>query len=83
MLTRYDRTFHFVGNHRYWRNGDTASGEVYCLAHHLSTDTDGATDFVMLIRYLDRYRREPAGPWLIEDRLLRVDWSELHTVGER
>jgi hypothetical protein len=37
----------------------------------------------MLIRYLDRYRREPAGPWLIDDRLLRVDWSELHTVVER
>src|SRR5665213_1283168 len=35
LLTRYDKTFHFVGNHRYVLNGDTASGEVYCLAHHL------------------------------------------------
>jgi hypothetical protein len=37
----------------------------------------------MLIRYLDRYRREPDGPWLIDDRLVQVDWSELHTVVER
>jgi hypothetical protein len=83
MLDRYDRTFHFVGNHRCDIQGDAATGEVYCTARHLTRSEAGDTDFVMLIRYLDRYRRDPEGRWLIEDRLVRVDWSELHTVVER
>jgi SnoaL-like domain len=83
MLERYDRTFHFVGNHRCDIQGDEATGEVYCTARHLTRAATGDTDFVMLIRYLDRYRREPDGPWLIDDRLVQVDWSELHTVVER
>jgi ketosteroid isomerase-like protein len=76
MLRRYDKTFHFVGNHRYAVDGDTASGEVYCIAHHLTTDADGATDFVMLIRYLDSYRRDPGGAWRIAEREVRPDWTE-------
>jgi hypothetical protein len=76
MLCRYDKTFHFVGNHRYAVDGDTASGEVYCIAHHLTNDADGATDFVMLIRYLDSYRRDPGGAWRIAEREVRPDWTE-------
>jgi hypothetical protein len=76
MLRRYDKTFHFVGNHRYAVDGDSATGEVYCMAHHLTTEADGATDFVMLIRYLDTYRRDPGGAWLIAEREVRPDWTE-------
>jgi len=76
MLRRYDKTFHFLGNHRYSVDGDTASGEVYCMAHHMTTDIHGATDFVMLIRYLDSYRREPGGAWRIAEREVRPDWTE-------
>jgi ketosteroid isomerase-like protein len=78
LLRHYDKTFHFVGNHRYSVDGDTATGEVYCLAHHLTNDEDGdgATDFVMLIRYLDSYRRDPGGEWRIAQREVRPDWTE-------
>ena len=76
MLSRYDKTFHFLGNHRYSVDGDTASGEVYCMAHHMTTDIHGATDFVMLIRYLDSYRRDPGGAWRISEREVRPDWTE-------
>ena len=76
MLSRYDKTFHFLGNHRYSVEGDTASGEVYCMAHHLTNDVHGATDFIMLIRYLDSYRREPGGAWRIAERQVRPDWTE-------
>ena len=76
LLSRYDKTFHFLGNHRYSVDGDTASGEVYCIAHHLTTDPHGATDFVMLIRYEDSYRRDPGGEWRIAARVVRPDWTE-------
>jgi SnoaL-like domain len=82
LITRYSKTFHFVGNHLCDISGDQATGEVYCTARHLTpgTDggTDGGTDYVMLIRYQDVYRREPGGPWLIHERDLFVDWSEDH-----
>src|SRR3989337_4740 len=35
-LGRYDQTFHFVGNHRVELDGDEATGDVYCIAHHLT-----------------------------------------------
>jgi ketosteroid isomerase-like protein len=76
LLRRYTKTFHFVGNHRYAVDGDTATGEVYCMAHHLSTDLHGATDFVMLIRYVDAYRRDADGAWKIAARQVKPDWTE-------
>jgi len=71
-LERYASTFHLVGNALYDVTGDEATGEVYCLAHHLSAEH---TDHVMLIRYGDRYRKVE-GRWLIVDRRVQVDWRE-------
>jgi hypothetical protein len=55
---------------------------VYCTARHLSPGIHGGLDFVMLIRYQDRYRRDPGQKWLIADRLVQVDWTELHAALE-
>ncbi len=48
-----------VANHYVELYGATDTGERYCLAHHIHTADDGSgkLDFVMAIRYLDRYRR--------------------------
>jgi hypothetical protein len=78
LITRYSKTFHFVGNHLCDISGDQATGEVYCTARHLTSDSDAATDYVMFIRYQDVYRRDPGGPWLIHERDLLVDWTEDH-----
>ncbi len=78
-IARYERTFHLVGQSTYDIDGDRATGEVYCIAHHL----DGDTDFVMFIRYEDEYTRRD-GRWAIEVRRLRNEWNEVHAVeGER
>ena len=74
-LARYDRTFHFVGNHRVELDGDAASGDVYCFAHHIT----GTNDFVMAIRYEDRYTRTPDG-WRIATRDLRLQWTANETI---
>lgn len=74
-IARYDKTFHLVGNTSYDFAGDDATGEVYCVAHHLSSDGEATTDYVMYIRYHDTYRRDGA-EWKIADRCVDVDWTE-------
>ena len=69
-LARYDQTFHFVGNHRVQVDGDAASGDTYCIAHHLT----GKDDFVMHIRYEDTYVRTSEG-WRIKTRDLHLLWT--------
>jgi hypothetical protein len=80
LIARYAKTFHFVGNHRCDIVGDVANGEVYCTAHHFEAGSEGEADYVMLIRYLDVYRRDAAAQWLIASRRLVVDRTETHMV---
>ena len=72
----YDRTFHLIGNTHYEVDGDTASGWVYCLAHHLSTTRHGGTSYVMHIRYEDAYAKDAGGAWRIADRRVNIEWTE-------
>jgi hypothetical protein len=75
-LARYDRTFHLLGQASYGHDGDEATGEVYCVAHHLTVDATGAEDRVMYIRYADDYRIDPTGAWRIAHRRVLIDWTE-------
>ncbi|HEY1633896.1 MAG TPA: nuclear transport factor 2 family protein [Acidimicrobiales bacterium] len=81
LIARYPKTFHFMGNALYEIDDDSATGEVYCVAHHLTHDPAGATDYVMLIRYLDAYQRCDDGRWRISSRRLLVDWTEDRATG--
>lgn len=74
-LERYDRTLHVVSNHRVVIDGDLATGEANCEAHHLTE----ANDHIMAIRYVDRYRRV-AGSWLFAHRAVNVLWTSDVTV---
>jgi hypothetical protein len=76
LAERYTRTFHFLGQSTYDIGDDEATGEVYCLAHHLTADQHGGTSYVMHMRYLDTYRRDDAGEWKIAERTAYVDWTE-------
>jgi hypothetical protein len=74
-LARYDKTFHLIGNHRVNVDGDTATGETYCIAHHVK----GTDDYVMTIRYEDQYLRTADG-WRVQQRDLRLLWTSNETV---
>ena len=94
-LRRYERTFHQVTNARFTIEGDRASGEVQCTAHHLlaaggGSPTPGARagagadgppwiDHVWFIRYRDDYVRAPGG-WRFARRVLELQWVEEHAV---
>lgn len=74
-MTKYEVTTHFLGQQMVDVDGDTATGETYCMAHHIA-DVDGTRrDKVMSIRYLDRYRRV-GSEWRIEERRLAIDWTD-------
>jgi ketosteroid isomerase-like protein len=76
VIERYSKTFHLLGQSTYDVGDGDASGEVYCIAHHLTPDADGGTNFVMYIRYEDTYRPDAGGAWKFAHRRLRVDWTE-------
>ena len=76
VIKRYPATFHLLGQSTYDIGDGEATGEVYCIAHHLTRDADGSTNFVMYIRYEDTYRPDAEGAWKFAQRRLRVDWTE-------
>jgi ketosteroid isomerase-like protein len=80
-IQRYRKTFHFLGQSTYDIGEGEATGEVYCIAHHLTPGSQhGGTDYVMFIRYEDTYRPDADGAWKFAHRRLRVDWTETRAV---
>jgi hypothetical protein len=67
---------HFNGQSTVSLDGDRATGESYCLAHHLSVAGDGQrTLMVASIRYLDEFVKQD-GQWLFAERRLMVNWTD-------
>jgi ketosteroid isomerase-like protein len=75
-LNQYSATTHFVGQSTIFTlTGDRATGEAYCLAHHLTVDGERRRLMVASLRYLDTFVKKD-GAWLFAERLLYVDWLE-------
>jgi len=76
----YLRTMHLVHNDLVWIDGDTARGETYCIAHHLTRRDDGkASDYIMAITYHNRFRKID-GRWYFEHRKLNLNWTQTQIV---
>ena len=76
ILNQYDATTHFIGQSTIFTlAGDRATGEVYCIAHHVTVDGGKRRLWVVSIRYLDTCVKVD-GTWLFAERLLYVDWME-------
>ena len=74
-LNRYEATTHFNGQSTVALDGDRATGESYCLAHHLFTEDGERKLMVASLRYLDTFVKSD-GTWLFAERKLYVDWTE-------
>ena len=74
-LNRYEATTHFNGQSTVALDGDRATGESYCLAHHLFTEDGERKLMVASLRYLDTFVKID-GAWLFAERKLYVDWTE-------
>jgi ketosteroid isomerase-like protein len=75
-LNQYDATTHFVGQSTIFTlTGDRATGEAYCLAHHVTVDGAKRRLKLASLRYLDTFMKRD-GAWLFAERELYVDWLE-------
>jgi hypothetical protein len=74
-LNRYEATQHFNGQSTIVLDGDRATGESYCIAHHLYTEEGTRMLMVAWLRYLDTFVKLD-GAWLFAERQLVVDWTE-------
>jgi len=74
-LNTYEATTHFNGQSTVALHGDRATGESYCLAHHLYTEGGERKLMVASLRYHDTFVKLD-GAWLFAERRLVVDWTE-------
>ena len=75
-LNQYDATTHFVGQRTISAlSSDRATGEAYCLAHHVTADGGKRRLMIASLRYLDTFVKT-GGAWLFSERLLYADWVD-------
>jgi SnoaL-like protein len=75
-LNKYDATTHFVGQSTIFTlTADRATGEAYCLAHHVTLEGGRRRLMLASLRYLDTFVKMD-GAWLFAERRLYVDWLE-------
>jgi hypothetical protein len=75
-LNQYAATMHFVGQSTILTlTGDRATGESYCIAHHLTVDGAKRRLMVAFLRYYDSFVKMD-GAWLFAERLLYADWID-------
>jgi len=76
----YLRTMHMVHNDLVWIDGDTARGETYCVAHHLTKESETtASDYIMSIIYDNQFKKI-GGRWYFSHRKLNLRWSKTDKV---
>ena len=80
-LNRYYATTHLIGQSTIFTlTGDRATGEAYCLAHHVTVEGKKRRLMLASLRYLDTFAKID-GAWLFAERLLYVDWVDNRELG--
>jgi hypothetical protein len=79
-LNQYDATTHFVGQSTIFTLTDEhATGEAYCLAHHVTVEGSVRRLMLASLRYHDTFKKVD-GSWLFAERRLYVDWLEQRSM---
>ena len=78
-LNKYEATTHFMGQSTVVLDGERATGETYCIAHHVSAFEGKRTLFIASLRYYDVFAKVE-GKWLIAERKLMVDWTDTRPI---
>ena len=73
-LDQFEKTFHLVANQLAELDGDAATGETYCMAHHIHRQSGELWNRTMAIRYQERFVRGD-GHWFFQRRQLVIDWE--------
>ena len=78
-LNKYEATTHFMGQSTVVLDGDRATGETYCIAHHVSASEGKRTLFIASLRYFDVFAKVE-GKWLFAERKIMVDWTDTRPI---
>jgi hypothetical protein len=73
-LDQFSATLHGVLNTYFQIDGDTATGEVYCVANHVYEKEGIPFKLDMGIRYDDTYVRQTNG-WVMDRRVFNMVWE--------
>jgi hypothetical protein len=79
-LRQYEVTMHFNGQSTMTLDGERASGEVYCIAHHVFSAGGARKIMLAYLRYLDTYVKQ-SGAWLFAERNLYLEFSDTRPLG--
>ena len=78
-LNKYEVTTHFMGQSTVILDGDRATGETYCIAHHVLASEGKRTLFIASLRYYAVFAKVD-GKWLFAERKLIVDWTDTRPI---
>jgi SnoaL-like domain len=79
-LKRYEVTMHFNGQNTVILNGERATGETYCIAHHVFSADGERKIMLAYLRYLDTFVKQ-GRTWLFAERNLYLEFSDTRTLG--
>ena len=80
-LRQYEVTMHFNGQSTIQLlDARSATGETYCVAHHVTAEEGERTLMVAYLRYRDAFSKEESA-WRFASRELILDFSETRPIG--
>jgi hypothetical protein len=74
-LNTYEVTMHLNGQSTVALDGERATGETYCVAHHVFSAEGGRKLMIAALRYQDSFVKTH-GRWRFSERRLYVRWTE-------
>ena len=79
-LRQYEVTMHFNGQSTLTLEGERATGETYCIAHHVFSADGERKIMLAYLRYLDTFVKE-RGAWLFAERNLYLEFADTRSLG--
>ena len=78
-LNQYEVTMHFNGQSTVTLGGDRATGETYCIAHHVFRADGERKIMLAYLRYLDTFVKQGSA-WLFAERHLYLQFSDTRAL---
>ena len=79
-LKQYEVTMHFNGQSTATLEGAQATGETYCIAHHVFSADGERKIMLAYLRYRDSFVKQGA-TWLFAERNLHLEFSDTRPLG--
>ena len=79
-LKQYEVTMHFNGQSTVTLDGTRATGETYCIAHHVFTADGERKIMLAYLRYHDTFVKQ-RGSWLFAERNLYLEFADTRSLG--